>query len=205
MLQNRVDPQGNIIATIARGAWMGNRGQLHDNGKDILRPYKLKAWLICLLEFRGRQRQVMSPNLYTELFFLDEATAFAAGHRPCFECRRRDYDRFKSLWLKGNPKYGFNLKTSIKEIDAIIHEERIDKQGKKITHEANIGDLPTGTFVLLHNLPYLIANNQLLPWSPFGYGDGVALPADSPVTVLTPVSIINTFSAGYVPQMGINQ
>jgi len=205
MLQNRVDPQGNIIATIARGAWMGNRGQLHDNGKDILRPYKLKAWLICLLEFRGRQRQVMSPNLYTELFFLDEATAFAAGHRPCFECRRKDYDRFKSLWLEGNPKYGFNFKTSVNEIDAIIHEERIDKQGKKVTQQANINSLPTGTFVLFHDLPHLIANKQLFPWSPFGYGEGVALPADSPITVLTPVSLVNTLSAGYVPQMGIDQ
>ena len=78
MLQNRVDPQGNIIASSARGAWMGNRGQLHDNGKDIFRHYKLKAWLICLLEFRGRQRPVMSPNLYTELFFLDEATSFCS-------------------------------------------------------------------------------------------------------------------------------
>jgi hypothetical protein len=204
MLKNRVDPQGNIIATSARGAWMGNRGQLHDNGKDILRPYKLKAWLICLLEFRGRQRQVMSPNLYTELFFLDEATAFAAGHRPCFECRRMDYDRFKSLWLKGNPKYGFNLKTSVKEIDAIIHEERIDKQGKKITHEANISSLPTGTFVLFRDLPYLIANKQLYPWSPFGYGEGITRPTHGQITVLTPVSIVNTFCAGYVAQMGID-
>jgi hypothetical protein len=205
MLQNRVDPQGNIISTSARGAWMGNRGQLHGKGKHILRPYKLKAWITCLLEFKGWKRQVMSPNLYTELFFFDEATAFAAGHRPCFECRRKDYDRFKSLWLKGNPEYGFNLKTSIKEIDAIIHEERIDKQGKKITHRANIHSLPTGTFVLVHDLPHLIANKQLYPWSPFGYGEGIALPADGKITVLTPASVVNALRAGYVPQMGINQ
>ena len=157
MLQNRVDPQGNIIATSASGAWMGNRGQLHGKGKHILRPYKLKAWITCLLEFKGWKRQVMSPNLYTELFFLDEATAFAAGHRPCFECRRKDYDRFKSCWLKGNPAYGFNGKTSIKEFDAIIHEERIDQQGKKVTHRANIHSLPNGTFILFHNLPHVVA------------------------------------------------
>src|ERR1700743_3660322 len=102
MLQNRVDPQGNIIKTTARGAWMGNRGQLHNEQRQIVRPFKLKAWLTCLLQFNGRKREVMSPQRYTELFFLDEATAFAAGHRPCFECRRKDYDLFKSFWLQGN-------------------------------------------------------------------------------------------------------
>ncbi len=80
-MQNRVDPMGNIIDSTARGVWMGNRGQLHDNTPQILRPFKLRAWLTCVLQFKGRQREVMSPGLYTELFFLDESTAFAAGHR----------------------------------------------------------------------------------------------------------------------------
>ena len=127
MLQNRVDPFGQIIKTTAKGAWMGNRGILHNDEQQVLRPFKLKAWLTCNLQFRGRKRQVMAPNRYTELFFMDEATSFAAGHRPCFECRRIDYNHFKTLWLKGNPEYEFNEKTSIQKIDAILHQERMDK------------------------------------------------------------------------------
>jgi len=103
MLQNRVDPFGNILKTSARGLWMGNRGILHNDRKELLRPFKLKAWITCKLQFNGRKREVMTPNRYTELFFMDEATSFAAGHRPCFECRREDYKKFKTLWLKGNP------------------------------------------------------------------------------------------------------
>jgi hypothetical protein len=113
MLQNRVDPFGNLIKTRARGTWMGNRGVLHDDKQQLLRPFKLKAWLTCRLEFKGRKRQIMAPHRWTELFFLDEATAFAAGHRPCFECRRSDFNKFKSLWIKGNPEYNFDEKTPI--------------------------------------------------------------------------------------------
>jgi len=109
---------------------MGNRGQLHGAGKMILRPFKLKAWITCLLEFRRRYRQVMSPNWYTELFFMDEATSFAAGHRPCFGWRRANYDRFKFFWLTGNLGYDFTEKTSLRQIDNILHRERIDPDGK---------------------------------------------------------------------------
>src|ERR1700744_1539959 len=149
MLQNRVDPSGNIITTSARGAWMGNRGQLHDEHQHILRPFKLKAWLICLLRFKDRQRQVMAPNRYTELFFLDEATAFAAGHRPCFECRRKDYNRFKAFWITGNRKPGFDLNTSINEIDKLLHKERIGRKGEKITYKEKVKNLPDGVFILM--------------------------------------------------------
>ncbi len=204
MLQNRVDPQGNIIRTSARGRWMGNRGQLHDRGKTILRPFKLKAWITCLLQFKNWHREVMAPNLYTELFFLDEATAFSAGHRPCFECRRADYDRFKTLWLKGNPEYGFDLKTSIQKIDDIMHEERIDKQRNKVTYKDNLGSLPDGAFVLWEDKPHLLAGGRLFPWSPEGYKDSIPLPAVEKITVLTPRSVVNAFRAGYVPEMGIN-
>ncbi|HTJ10817.1 MAG TPA: hypothetical protein VL547_02270, partial [Dinghuibacter sp.] len=99
MLQNRVDPYGNIIFTPARGAWMGNRGLLHDAQQHIRRPFRLKAWIICVLQFKGRHRPVMAPGQYTELFFLDEATALSAGHRPCAECRREDFNRFKAAWI----------------------------------------------------------------------------------------------------------
>lgn len=204
MLQNRVDPTGNIIITSARGAWMGNRGQLHGTGKEILRPFKLKAWLICLLEFKGWHRQVMTPNHYTELFFMDEATAFAAGHRPCFECRRQDYNHFKTAWLKGNPGYGFNEKTSIKEIDNILHQERIDSAGNKISFEAAINDLPDGVFIQINGQPHLIYGKKMHLWTPFGYQNPEPFPKSDKVTVLTPQSTINAFIAGYQPQIAIS-
>jgi len=204
MLPNRVDPQGNIISTSARGAWMGNRGQLHDAGKLIKRPFKLKAWLICLLQFRGRHRPVMAPNQYTELFFMDEATAFAAGHRPCFECRRGAFNQFKSCWLKGNSGYGFGPKTPIAQIDEVIHSERMDPQGHKITFAANPADLPDGTFIQLDNEPCLLAGQMIHRWTPFGYEPGMA-PPQQMVDVLTPQSTVNAFKAGYQPEMGVKK
>ncbi|MDQ6901896.1 MAG: hypothetical protein M3139_02645 [Bacteroidota bacterium] len=202
-MQNRVDPSGNIIDTTARGSWMGNRGQLHDDTKQILRPFKLKAWLICVLQFKERHRKVMAPGLYTELFFMDEATAFAAGHRPCSECRRQDFNRFKMYWLKGNPGYGFTEKTSIKEIDAILQIERINTEGNKVTYLDNIDNLPTGTFIFMNEQPYLISGNQLLRWTPSGYDNKISLPKNKVVTILTPKSVVNTFTAGYLPQLGV--
>lgn len=202
-MQNRVDPSGNIINTAARGSWMGNRGQLHDDTKFIQRSFKLKAWLTCRLQFRDRRRIVMAPGLYTELFFLDEATAFAAGHRPCFECRREDHYRFKMYWLKGNKEYGFSKKTPIKDIDAVLHNERINHAGNKVTYLDNIDNLPTGTFIFMNEQPYLIASNYLHHWTAFGYDNKKTLPTNQIVTILTPRSIVNTFSAGYIPQMAV--
>lgn len=202
MLQNRVDPSGNIIRTKARGAWMGNRGLLHNERQEILRPFRLKAWITCVLEFKDRKRSVMAPGLYTELFFLDEATSFSAGHRPCFECRREDAVRFKSHWISGNPEYGFDQRTSINEIDTIIHAERVDRQGGKVTYAASLTDLPTGAFVIHAGQPHLLRGGLLLPWSPFGYGPGVALPDDRETVVLTPRSVVNAFRTGYLPQIG---
>ena len=189
MLQNRVDPQGNIIRTSARGAWTGTRGLLHDDKKNIVRSFKHKAWITCLLQFKGRQRVVMSPGLYTELFFLDEATAFAAGHRPCAECRRGDFMRFKMLWLQANPQYGFTMKTSINEIDTIVHAERIDGKGNKVMYKERIGKLADGVFVLLDGSPYLLWAGALHKWTPFGYEENIGLDGIDPVDVLTPKSI----------------
>jgi len=207
MLQNRVDPQGNIIKTTARGSWMGNRGVLHDHQQHILRPFRLKAWITCLLEFNGRKRQVMAPDRYTELFFFDEATAFAAGHRPCFECRRQDYKKFKTLWLKGNPEYHFDEKTSIQQIDDILHKERMEANGEKITYEEYIKHLPYGSFISYNGQPHVIIDDLLHPWSPGGYGKGIPLSdiKEEKVAVLTPASITNTFRAGYKPQTTLPQ
>jgi hypothetical protein len=204
MLQNRVDPFGNIIMTKARGAWMGNRGILHNDEQEVLRPYKLNAWITCKLDFKGRRREVMAPKRYTELFFLDEATSFAAGHRPCFECRRNDYNRFKTLWLKGNPQYNFDEKTTIKEIDDILHQERMDDNNTKVTYEENVDAIPNGTFVLIDNKPYLVFGKNIYLWTPFGYEKGMALPNVEKLTVLTPRSIVNTFRAGYLPQIAFS-
>jgi hypothetical protein len=203
MLQNRVNPHGDIIKTPARGAWLGNRGQLHNSGKTILRPFKHKAWIICLLQFKGRHRAVMAPNLWTELFFFDEATAFAAGHRPCFECRREDAKRFKAAWLSGNREYNFLDNVPIGKIDEILHRERIGKDNCKITYEADINDLPDGTFIEIAGEAYIIANEHIYKWTPAGYSEERAYPQNEKVRVLTPHSAVNAFRCGYRPQMAI--
>ena len=203
MLQNRVDPFGNIFKTSARGVLTGTRGVIHNDKKEIIRPFKLKAWITCLLEFKGRRRQMMTPNRYTELFFLDEATSFSSGHRPCFECRRDDAKKFKTLWLKGNPEYGFTQKTSINKIDKIIHKERIDSNFKKVVYETITKDLPDGVFIIHDNKSYLLKDGLMFLWSPFGYEiSGKALKTDK-VFLLTPKSVVNAFIAGYLPQMAI--
>jgi len=205
MLQNRVDPYGNIIFTPARGAWMGNRGLLHDAQQHIRRPFRLKAWIICVLQFKGRHRPVMAPGQYTELFFLDEATALSAGHRPCAECRREDFNRFKAAWIAGNPEYGFTMKTPIGQIDEVLHAERTGGP-----HEEPIDALPDGTFVVFQNTPHLLYKGLLRKWSPEGYGDPVVPTmgsgeTDRPMRVLTPASTVNAIRAGYCPQVGLEK
>ncbi len=199
MLQNRVDPSGNFIMTNARGSFMGNRGVIHKD-KSIVKAFSHKAWIICVLEFKGRKREVMTPDRWTELFFLDEATAFAAGHRPCFECRREDALRFKSFWIKGNPEHNFNMKTSVRKIDTIIHTERIDQEKRKVTHQRILADLPDGAFVLLNDQPFVVTKNLLHRWTPFGYKESISIDPNSMLAVLTPRSVVNAFIAGYVPQ-----
>jgi hypothetical protein len=203
MLQNRVNPYGQIISTPARGAWFGNRGLLHDNQKNIIRPFKLKAWLICLLDFKGRERQVMAHGQYTELFFFDEATAFAAGHRPCSECRRKDFELFKSFWLQGNPDYGFNKKTPIQEIDRVLHTERLKPDGSKVSFMSNVEDLPDGIFIEFESQPWLLANKLLYHWTPYGYDKKISLPL-AEARVLTPRSTVHAFNGGYIPQMQLS-
>jgi len=200
-MQNRVNPFGEIIDTKARGAWMGNRGRIHNEHKQIIYRYKLPAWLICKLKFKGRKRQIMLPNSYTELFFLDEATAFSAGHRPCFECRREDFNRFKKLWIDGNPEYNFSDKTSMREIDKILHNERINKDGTKKTYEEHLNKLPDGTFVSFEESAYLLFKKHLYLWTPYGYEKRNSSFIKGKVRVLTPLSIVNTFKAGYEPQV----
>jgi hypothetical protein len=203
MLQNRVDPFGRIIRTPERGAWLGNRGVIHNVEQEIVRPFKVKAWITCVLEFRGRHREIMQPNRWTELFFLDEVTAFSAGHRPCFQCRYKDHQRFKEYWLKGNSQYGFSMQTPVVKIDEIIQLERIAADKSKVTYQENLKALPDGTFISYNDNPYLLRDSKLYLWTPRGYGEPIDLPETGKLPVLTPRSFVNMFSVGYVPQMAI--
>ncbi len=154
-----------------------------------------------MLEFKDRHREVMTPNLYTELFFLDEATAFSAGHRPCAECRRADFNRFKAAWVEGNPLYMYNMKTPIGEIDEILHRERMNRNGSKSVYREKLENLPEGSFIEYNGVPYMISHsNRVIYWTPFGYSDYNKLPPSTEVDVLTPKSVVNAFRSGYLPQ-----
>ncbi len=174
--QNRVTPFGTIIATPERGTLMGNRGLLHDEHQQIRRDWRLKRWIHCVLEFKGRHRQVMAPGRYTELFFLDEATALAAGHRPCAECLRARYEEYRAAWAAGNPHCLPSERLSAEFIDARLHSDRINDDGSKRLIAAPLDELPDGVFVSLVGRPdnaFLIQVQSLLEWSPGGYGKRV--------------------------------
>jgi hypothetical protein len=202
-LQNRVTPLGELIATPARGTLMGNRGRLHDPSRRIVRRVApgYRAWVTCRLEFRGRHRPVMAPNRYTELFFLDEATALAAGHRPCGECRRAAFRRFKALWLVANRDRGLPPNVGIEAIDRELDRDRLggDRQARR--YLAPLGSLPDGIFVALPDVlaPLIVWHGSLAPWSPAGYGAPRPMSSDQPVAVLTPRSTTAAIAAGYVP------
>lgn len=200
-LQNRVTPFAQIVAVAQRGTMMGNRGgNMHTDDRRLKRgrPWTNERWITCLLEFKGRHREVMSPGKYTELFFLDEATAFAAGHRPCAECRRADFHRFNACWLTANRPDGHVLKT-VSEIDHQLHQERIVAgSNSQRTWRADSATLPSGTFVEWDGEAFLVWDRALRRWSFDGYNDFRRLPAGQ-VTVLTPESIVKAFAAGYTP------
>jgi hypothetical protein len=194
-LQNRVTPSGDIIATPHRGMFTGNRGIIHDPAtKTLTRRWAGKAWLTCVCEFRGRRRKVMGRRSWTELFFLDEAIALAAGHRPCFFCRRDDANRFRAAWEAGN---GLS-DVPAREIDDVLHRERLDR-GKKRLHALPMPpeQLPDGAMVQAEAESYLIVQGRALPWSPAGYRKGQRITGD--VALLTPPSTLWTLQAGYNP------
>src|SRR5580658_4353943 len=197
-LQNRADPFGNLIRTAARGTMMGNRGgALHNAGREIMRGYKSRRWIACVLEFRGRHREVMSPNRYTEIFFLDEAVAFAAGHRPCAECRRERYNAFRVAWARVKLQ---DRLPSADEMDLELHPARID-QRKQVTYEAVLRSLPDGCFVQIEGNAYLVLGDAVLLWTPEGYARRDARHEDSVVTVLTPEPMVDCFRQGYRPEI----
>jgi hypothetical protein len=195
-LQNRVIPTGDIVATPHRGMFTGNRGIIHDPATKTLlnKRWSTPAWLTCLCEFRGWRRKVMGTRSWTELFFLDEATAFAAGHRPCFFCRRDDANRFRSAWEQGNRV----AKVLARDIDAVLHRERLDRAEKRLHPlPMPLTELPDGAMVQAGGESYLIVQARVLRWSPAGYRG-----ADSAIEnamLLTPPSTLRALGAGYQP------
>ena len=205
--QNRVNPFGQILATPARGMLMGNRGCLHDDGDRPLRQYQSRRWIICVLEFKGRKRTPMPPGQYTSLFFLDEATALAAGHRPCAECQRERFGDFRRHWAAANPELARSQTPLVHIIDAALHYERISahfsqRDKRKVTYTEQLNHLPDGAFVLLeaNDAPYLVLGDALYRWNFEGYGKPSAR-TDMTVQVLTPRSTVRALAHGYQPMI----
>jgi hypothetical protein len=199
-LQNRVTPFSTIVAAPERGAFTGNRGVIHNEQKQIIKHHAVKYWITCVLEYRGKRRELMTPNRWTELFFLDEATAFAAGHRPCGFCRHADFKKFKQLWLQANgKKYGLTGNVKMEVIDNIIHQERLTENNLQRTFTAVLNTLPGGVFVTLANdgRAYLWYCQQLYQWSFGGYKKVTLFDAYQTVQVLTPVSYVEVMRFGY--------
>jgi len=202
--QNRVTPFGEIIATPARGTLMGNRGCLHDSQGNIRRGYQGKRWIICLLDFKNRRRAVMTPGQYTELFFLDEATALAAGHRPCAECQRERFTAFRAFWAAANPQLAGTATPTAGTIDAVLHAERLSTTQRPLLSLRATAQLPNGAFVapVGEESAYLVLQSRLLRWSPFGYQKVseafVATSVGTEVRLLTPPSIVRTLAEGFV-------
>ena len=185
---------------------MGNRGVLHDAEGRIKRAWQLKRWIVCVLEFRGRKRSVMTSDRYTELFFLDEATALAAGHRPCAECRHARYVAFCKAWRTAHPADDRSTKFA-EEIDRQLHAERFTPDRSKGFFLAPLDELPDGVFVTnsaWDERAYLVSGDYLLAWSPGGYSKRRRRPNGEEVNVLTPKSTVATIRAGYVPEIHIS-
>ncbi len=189
-LCNRVTPFGEIVALPGRGTLTGNRGILVDDRRRIVRCWQSKRWIACRLEYKGIRRKLMQPHAWTELFFLDEASALAAGHRPCAECRRDDYRRFRDLC-------GRHVSSDARAdaMDAVLHGQRIDRRVKR-THRDELGALPDGAFVVIENAAWLVEGRHLYAWSDAGYG--TRRPRfEGEIEVLTPQAIVTILRAGY--------
>ena len=193
-LRNRVTPLGELIADPARGLVYGNRGCLHDEHGNIRRRYAGRRWIACRLEFRGWKRtRLLQPGRFTELFFLDEATAFAAGHRPCALCRREDYARFGEVWRRLHPS-----DVGADAMDARLHTERLVAGTRSQRHNpASVDELPDGAFVLRDGVPYLVRGAHLLGWTPAGYAERRPRPDSGTVTMITPPSLVAVLRTGW--------
>jgi len=177
---------------------MGNRGGcLHDTAQRIVRPFASRRWIACLLEFKGRRRNVMTPGLYTELFFLDEATALAAGHRPCAECQRTRYDLFRQHWAAANPDLAASARPSADDMDRVLHAERLGAGGTKRIYRDRLSRLPIGVMVADDARAYLVHEHGLLRWTPGGYAARESGGDDPELFVLTPRSVVRALGHGF--------
>jgi hypothetical protein len=197
-LQNRVTPFGDIVAIAQRGLYMGNRGIIHDPATKTLlkKRWATKAWLICVCEYKGRRREVMGGRSWTELFFLDEAVALAAGHRPCFFCRRQAAEAFRAAWTEAR---GGEVPFA-PEMDAVLHEERLD-HGRKRLHmvPGDVRELPDGAVITADGAAYTLARTRAFRWTEQGYQPAQETPrADG---LLTPPSTLLAIRAGYRPAL----
>ena len=188
-LQNRMSPMGQLHSVKAKGLLMGNRGQLHNAEKQIVRPWKLQRWITCALEYQGIKRELMAPNSYTELFFLDEPTSYAAGHRPCGDCRKDRYKAFKSAWAKTFP----DQDQSAAGIDKVLQAARINTDNSQRTWQASLADLPDGTMIEYEGQPVLLWRGRQWRWSFEGYSPLPQPITTEVVTVLTPEPIVALF------------
>jgi hypothetical protein len=196
-LQNRVDPFGELFADSPRGLFMGNRGGRFHTGDRRLtqRRWVSRQWICCVLNFKNRHRRVWG-NSYTEVFFLDEVTALAAGHRPCFECRRQDALAFAGHWRKA---FGLRLLPRAADMDAVLHRERLDGREKRV-HKFAVDDLPDGAVFAEGQGAFAVRGRQLLQWTPAGYAAARRRPRGRIVDVLTPPAILAVLKAGYRPR-----
>lgn len=198
-LQNRVDPWGQLNAIASKASTrMGNRGILHNDENQIIKPWAHKAWVACLTEFGGIQRpKPFSKGNYSELFFLDDATAYAAGHRPCAYCQRDHFLAFKAAWIKTNMVEADHSSISIDHINKVLHQERAIRGGGKVSYEEVLSTLPIGIMFEFEGSAFIVAPHGFLPWSFDGYGATQSIPLSNIVKVLTPRSIARMFSNGF--------
>lgn len=201
MLQNRVDPWGMLRTVPDRGSLMGNRGILHNEERFIVKRWAHKHWVTCLLTFKNIKRPspFSTTNHYSELFFVDEATAFSAGHRPCAFCQRMRSNEFKAAWLEANIDAPERAGYSLSKIDAVLHNERAQRGGGKLVFEEVLSQLPVGAMFEWNGAAYLVTTKGHLRWSFAGYGTPVELDGSASVKVLTPASVVKAFKAGFVP------
>jgi hypothetical protein len=202
-LQNRVTPFGEIVAVAARGTLMGNRGCLHDSERRIVKSSARVAWVTCRLQWQDIRREIMAPGKYTELFFLDEATALAAGHRPCGDCRAERLVEFERAWAAGVEGRPGEV-ALVQNIDPVMKLDRVERKGAQRRFTARAGGLPDGVFVQLPDEEWIARlkwRGQFLKWSPTGYGHPRAVEAKTTITVLTPACTVKVLAAGYVPEV----
>ena len=195
-LRNRVTPLSELVADPGRGLVYGNRGCLHDPSGSIRRRYAGRRWIACRLRFKDWHRSpLMQPGRFTELFFLDEVTALAAGHRPCALCRRDDYVAFGRLWRRRHP-----AQRGADAIDAQLHRERVaPTTDGQLHHPSALDELPDGAFVLKDRSPWLVWGDHLLEWTPRGYTNRSPRPDGAAALLITPRSLVAVLSAGWDP------